>query len=110
MNIILSSLFDAKSALGRFRMGDKPFQPIAVTSHERHGVSFHRPLYCLSNGLCSATSNDATKLRITAICEANPTVASGSPHKGLAVREKFPPNEYVSELDHQIVDINVKKN
>ena len=58
---------------------------ISMTSHERHGVSNHRQLYCWFNRLFMLTSSKMSKLRISAfqvLCERSPPVIGANPHKG----------------------------
>ena len=55
----------------------------------RDGVSNHRRLDCLLHGLFTRRSKKAAKLRITGLCEGNPTVTGGFPSRRVT-REMFP--------------------
>ena len=57
---------------------------------ERDGVSNHRRLECMLNRLFKRRSNETSKLRVTGICEGNPLVTGGSPHKEPVTRKMFP--------------------
>ena len=58
--------------------------------NEHHGISNHRHLDCLLSCLFRRTSIMISKLCVTGLCEANPLVTCGSPHKGPIMREMFP--------------------
>ena len=58
--------------------------------NEREGVSNHRRLNCLLKHLFRRRSKKTSKLRVTGLCEGNPPVTGGSPHKGPVRREMFP--------------------
>ena len=53
--------------------------------NERGDVSNHQPHDCLLNRLYlfRCISKKASKLRVTGLCDGNPPVTGGSPHKGL---------------------------
>ena len=50
--------------------------------NERDGFSNHRRFNCLLNRLFGLGSKKTPKLRVTGLCEWNPSVTGGSPHKG----------------------------
>ena len=56
---------------------------------ERDGVSNERHLDCLLNHLFRRRSKRTPKLRVTGLCEGNPPVTSGFPHKRPVTRIKF---------------------
>ena len=62
---------------------------------ERDGVSNHRRLDCLLSRLFSRRSKKISKLRVTGICEGNPPVTGGFPHKGPVTRKMFPFDDVV---------------
>ena len=57
---------------------------------ERDGVSTHQRLHLLLNRLFRRKSTKTSKLRITCLCEGNPPVTGGFPHKGPVTRKMFP--------------------
>ena len=64
------------------------------TSQWRHdecdGVSNQRHLECLVDRLFRRRSKKTSQLRVTALCEGNPQVANGFPHKWPVTRKMFP--------------------
>ena len=59
-------------------------------NNERDGVSNHRHPWCLLNRLFRRRSKKTSKLCVIGLCEGNPSVTSGSPHKGPTMRKMFP--------------------
>ena len=57
---------------------------MAMTSHDRHGVSNHRQLHCLFNRLFRLTSKKIPKLRATGLCEEKPSVTDGLPSQSVS--------------------------
>ena len=57
---------------------------------DRSGVSNHRRLDCLHNGLFRCRSKKTSKLRVTGICEGNSPVTGEFPHKGPVTRKMVP--------------------
>ena len=51
---------------------------ITVTSHEHHSVS-NKKFHCLFSRLSRRTSKITSKLRVTGLCEGNPSVTGGFP-------------------------------
>ena len=64
------------------------FQQLQWRHNECDGVSNHRRLDCLPNRLLKRRSKKTSKLRVTGLCEGNPPVTSGFPHKGSVTRKK----------------------
>ena len=58
--------------------------------YDRSGVSNHRRLDCLHNGLFRCWSKKTSKLRVTGICEGNSPVTGEFPHKGPVTRKMVP--------------------
>ena len=56
---------------------------------ERDGVSNYWCLDCLPNRLFKHRSKKTSKIRVTVVCEGNPPVTGGSPHKGSVTRIMF---------------------
>ena len=54
--------------------------------NERDGVSKYRRLDCLLNLLFMWISKKTSKLRVTGLCEGNPPVTGGFPHRGPLTR------------------------
>ena len=50
--------------------------------NERDGASNHRHLDCFFSRLCRHISKKTSKVGVTGLCEGNPLVIGGSPHKG----------------------------
>ena len=63
---------------------------ITVTSYDCRGVSNYHPLDCVSNDLLKQTSKKHKSSNFLALCEGNPPVARGFPHKRPVTREAFP--------------------
>ena len=61
---------------------------------ERNGVSNHRRLDCLLHRLFRRRSKKTSKLRVTGVCEGNPSVTDGFPHKGPVTRKMFSFDEW----------------
>ena len=57
---------------------------------EREGVPNHRRPYCLLNRLFRRRSRKASTLRVTGLCDGNPPMTGGFPHKGPVTRKMFP--------------------
>ena len=55
--------------------------------NEHNGVSIHRHLNYLINGLFRRRSKKTLKLCVTGLCEGNPPVTGGFPHKGASNAE-----------------------
>ena len=55
------------------------YTSITMTSHDRHDVSNHRWLQCLSRSLCRRTSNKTSKLRAAGNSKAKPPISDGFP-------------------------------
>ena len=53
--------------------------PLQWRHNERVGVSNHRRLDCLLNRLLRHRSKKTSKLRVTSLCEGNPSVTGGFP-------------------------------
>ena len=58
--------------------------------NERDSVLNHRRRDCLLNCLFRRSSKKTSKFRVTGLCEGNPSVIGGSPHKGTVTRKMFP--------------------
>ena len=58
--------------------------------NEQPGVSSHRRLDCLYSRLFRLTSKKIWKPALLALCEGNPPVTGGSPHKRQVMRKPFP--------------------
>ena len=58
--------------------------------NERNGVSNRRRAECVLNRLLRCRSKKTAKIRDTGLCEGNPPVPLGSPHKGPVPRIMFP--------------------
>ena len=58
--------------------------------NERDGFSNHRRLYCLLNRLSRRRSRKTSNFRVIGLCEGNPPVTGGCPHKGSVTRKMFP--------------------
>ena len=58
--------------------------------NERGGVSNHRRRDCFPNHMFKRRSKKTPKLRVTGLCEGNPPVAGGFPHKGPVTRKMLP--------------------
>ena len=67
-----------------------PIHSLQWCHNERDGFSDHRRLYCLLNCLFRRGSKKASKLRVTGLCEGNPSVTGGFSHKGSVTRKMFP--------------------
>ena len=67
--------------------------------NERDGVMNHRCLDCLFNPLFRRRSKKTSKLRVTGLCEGNPPVTGGSPHKGPVIRKMFPFDDVILVLE-----------
>ena len=65
-------------------------RPLQWRHNERDGVSNQRRLDCLHNCLFGRRSKKTSKLRVTGLCEGNPSVTGDSPHKGTVTRKVFP--------------------
>ena len=66
--------------------------------NERDGVSNHRCLDCLLNRLLRRRSKKTSKLRVTGLCEGNPPVTCGFPHKGSMTRKMFPFDDAIMDM------------
>ena len=58
--------------------------------NERDGVPNYRRPGCLLNLMLKRRSKKTWKLRVTGVCEGNPLVTGGSPHKGPVTWKMFP--------------------
>ena len=58
-------------------------------NNARDGVSDYRRLDCLLNRLFSRRSKKTSKLRVIGLCDGNPPVTGGFPHKGPVTRKMF---------------------
>ena len=66
---------------------------IIVTSHERHGMSYHRQLRCLFSRLFRRTSNKTSKPRVSGYLWPVDSL-----HKGAVMRKMFPCHGVVMEM------------
>ena len=55
--------------------------------NERDGISNHQHLGCLLNSLCRRRSKKTSKLRLTGLCDGNPPMTGGFPHKWPVTRK-----------------------
>ena len=62
---------------------------ITMTHNECEGVSNHQLLDCLLNHLFKRITNRSSTHRVTGLCEGNPPVTGGFPHKGPVTRKCF---------------------
>ena len=67
--------------------------------NERDGVSNHLRLDFLLNRLFRRRSKKTAKLRVTALCEGNPSVTGGTPHKGLVTRKMLPLDDVITLIN-----------
>ena len=75
--------------------------------NERDGVTTNHWCFdCLLNHLFRCTSKKTSKLHVTDVCEGNPTVTGGPPHKGPVMRKMFPFDDVISMLN---VNENINK-
>ena len=58
--------------------------------NERNAISTHRCLDYLLSRLFRCRSKKTSKLHVTGLCEGNPPVTGGFPHKGPVTRKNFP--------------------
>ena len=58
--------------------------------NERDGVWNHQRFDCLLNRLFRRRSKKTPKLRVTDLCQGNPPVTDGFPHKGPVTQKMFP--------------------
>ena len=66
--------------------------------NERDGVSNHRRLACLLKRLFRRRLKKTSKLRLTGLCEGNPSWPVDSPHKGPATRKMFPFDDVIMDI------------
>ena len=79
---------------------------IIVTSHrlqwhhnERHGVSNHRRFEGLLNRLFRYRSKETSKFRVIGLCEGNPSLTGGFPHKGRVTENMFQFYDVIVTID-----------
>ena len=58
-------------------------------------ILYHRRLDCLLNPLFRRKSMKTSKLRDNVLCEGNPPVTGGFPHKGPVTRKMFPSHDVI---------------
>ena len=63
--------------------------PLQWRHNGRDGVSNQQRFDGLLNRLFMHRSNKISKLRVTGLCDGNPLLTDGSPHKGPVTRKKF---------------------
>ena len=63
--------------------------------NECDGVSNHQRLYYLLNRLFRRRPKKTSKLRVTGLCEGNPQVTGGYPHKGPVMQKMFPYDDVI---------------
>ena len=71
--------------------------------NERHGVSNHQHLDGLLGRLLRRTSKKISKLRVTSLCEGNPSLTSDSPHKGPVARKMLPVDDVIMDTRHESI-------
>ena len=64
--------------------------PLQWRHNERKGVSNHQRFDYLLNHLFRRKSKKTSKFRVTGLCEGNPPVTGGFPHKGPVTRKMSP--------------------
>ena len=69
----------------------------SLQSHhnEHDGVSNHQTHDCLLNRLIRRRSKKTSKLRVTGLCEGNPLVTGGFPHKEPDTPKMFPCDDVI---------------
>ena len=101
---VLSGLpYDCSKAMGHLKEFEPNWPPTnpsndskAIGVHindvtmSRYGVSNHQLLVYFFNRLLRWTLKKTSKLRVTGLCEVNPLVTGGSPHKGPVTWKRFP--------------------
>ena len=63
---------------------------VTVTSNDHHGVSNYRSIQWLFNTLFRLTTKKYYRSALLSLCERNPPVIGGSPHKGPVTWKLFP--------------------
>ena len=76
--------------------------------NELHGVSYHQHLNYLLNRLSRRTSKKSSKLRVIGLCQWNPPVTGGFPHKGPVTRKTGPLHDVNTK--QQICDMEASNN
>ena len=67
--------------------------------NEHNGVSNHRRLDWLCNRLFRHRSKEASKLRVTALCERNPPMTDGIPSQRTSNAENVPFNDVIMSVE-----------
>ena len=73
--------------------------------NECNDVLNHRRFDCLLNRLFGRRSKEISKLRVTGLCEGNPLLTGGFPHKGPVMRQMFQLDDATME-DHYKTTLN----